>query len=135
MDIDYAILADFAEVVGSKLYLMGGGWDTFSVPEAPCQVRLGIAVGVRFGWDETNVQTPVRIVVEDDDGTELVKIEGQLQVGRPAQLTPGSSQLAQLAANVAVNIPAIGGYRVHIEAGSGSARADRMLPFRMIRAT
>ena len=66
---------------------------------------------------------------------ELVKIEGQLQVGRPAQLTPGSSQLAQLAANVAVNIPAIGGYRVHIEAGSGSARADRMLPFRMIRAT
>ena len=40
MDIDYAIIADYAEVVGSKLYLMGGGWDTSTMPEVPFQLRL-----------------------------------------------------------------------------------------------
>ncbi len=133
MDIDYAIIADYAEVVGGKLYLMGGGWDTSAVPEVPYQVRLAIAVGVRIGWEETNMTVSVRIVVQDDDGQEQVKIEGQVQVGRPPQLMPGSSQLAQLAANVPVTIPALGGYRVHIEVGEGEAKLQRMLPFRITR--
>ena len=134
MDIDYAIIADYAEVVGSKLYLMGGGWDTSTMPEVPFQLRLAIAVGVRIGWEETNLSIPVRIVVQDDDGQEQVKIEGQVQVGRPPQLTPGSSQLAQLAANVPVNIPSFGGYRVHVEVGQGDAKLERLLPFRITRA-
>ena len=35
MEIDYALLAEHAEVTGGKLYLMGGGWDTMNVPEVP----------------------------------------------------------------------------------------------------
>ena len=33
-------LAEHAEVTGAKLYLMGGGWDTMNVAEAPANVRV-----------------------------------------------------------------------------------------------
>jgi hypothetical protein len=29
------IIADYADIVNGKLYLMGGGWDTFYAKEAP----------------------------------------------------------------------------------------------------
>jgi hypothetical protein len=111
MDIDYALIADHADIVGGKLYLMGGGWDTFSAATLPAQVRLAVVVGVRIGWDETNRPVPVIVTVEDDDGATLVRIEGQVNVGRPPTLPPGATQLAQMAANVPVNIAKAGGGR------------------------
>ncbi len=131
MQIESAMIADFAEIVGGKLYLMGGGWDNFWVEKAPAPVRIAISVGVRVGWDETNVQIPVRIWIEDDDGAEMVRIEGGLNVGRPAGLPPGAGQLAQMAANVPFQAPRLGGYRIRIEAGENQD-ARLILPFRVL---
>jgi hypothetical protein len=130
MDIEYALLADFAELVGGKLYLMGGGWDTSHAVEVPAPVRLAVAVGVRVGWEETNRNIPVRMVVEDEDGSELVRIEGAVNVGRPAQLPLGSTQLAQMAANVGVTLPRFGGYRVRVAVGEDEGK-ECSLPFRL----
>ncbi|OAI42220.1 hypothetical protein AYO38_11580 [bacterium SCGC AG-212-C10] len=132
MQIEYALLADYAEIVGNKLYVMGGGWDTFAAPEAPAFVRLAIAVGVRVPWEETNQQIPIHVAIEDDDGRELGRIEGSVMVGRPAELPPGSSQLAQMAANVPLTVPAFGGYRTRISAGK-DAIATLALPFRVLQ--
>jgi hypothetical protein len=132
MEIEYALLADYAEMVGGKLYLMGGGWDTFTVADLPAQVRMAVAVGVRVGWEETNQQMPVRVVIEDDDGLELIRINGMMNVGRPSTLPPGATQLAQMAANVPLNIAKHGGYRIVIGAGEGAkAATERVLPFRI----
>lgn len=131
MEISHALLADYAEVVNGKLYLMGGGWDRFFAPTAPVQMRVAIVVGVRISWEETNKPVPVRIQLEDDDGAELLHIDGQVNVGRPPQLPPGSDQLAQMCANVAINIPRHGGYRVRILAGEDDAQAERRLTFRV----
>ncbi|MCK9519269.1 MAG: DUF4832 domain-containing protein [Dehalococcoidia bacterium] len=130
MDIDYALLADHAEVVSGKLYLMGGGWDTRYVKETPVQVRLAVAIGVRVGWDETNRPTPVRIAVEDDDGESLVRAEASVNVGRPPHLAPGSTQLTQFALTLPVTLAKHGGYRVLITAGEGPGAVERILPFR-----
>lgn len=127
------IIADYADIVNGKLYLMGGGWDTFYAKEAPSQVRLAIAVGVLVGWDETNVPLTVNVFVEDDDGKQMAKIEGQMQVGRPAGLPPGSRQLSQMAANITMTLPAFGGYRVRVAAdGPKHEPAERNVPFRML---
>ena len=135
MEIDYAILAEHAEVVGSKLYLMGGGWDTMNAPEAPVTVRLMLAAGVRVDWEETNVAIPLVIRVEDDDAQEVLKLDGQMNVGRPPQLAAGTSQLSQM--TFALNLPLkqFGGYRVTIVAGNEPRTVRRSLPFRLAKAT
>lgn len=131
MDIDYALIADYAEIVGGKLSLIGGGWDTTYAAETPAMVRLAIAVGIRVGWTETGQNLPVKIVVEDDDGQVLVSIDGAVTVGRPEGLLPGTPQLTQMAANVTFNAPRFGGYRVMATAGDDQASTSRSLPFRV----
>lgn len=132
MDIDNALLADFAEVVSGKLYVMGGGWDSFRVAAVPASARIAVAAGFRIGWEETNQPAPVRIVIEDDDGKEIVRLDGQVNVGRPPGLPPGASQLSQLAANLVMPVRAAGGFRVVIRAGEDDAIRERTLPFRII---
>lgn len=131
MDIDYAIIADYAEIAAGKLFLMGGGWDNYRLPEVPGQLRMAMVVGVRVDWDETNQNIPVRLTVEDDDGQVHVRIDGAVAVGRPAQLPPGATQLAQLSANVSVDIQRHGGFRVVVVVGEGENVRQRTLPFRV----
>lgn len=131
MQIDYAILAEHAEVTGNKLYLMGGGWDTMYAPEAPAQVRLVCATGVRVDWDETNIPFPVTLTVEDDDAQEVFRIAGQMQVGRPPHLPIGSTQLYQMAATMQLTLPRFDGYRVLVTVGSGDLAVRKALPFRL----
>ena len=131
MDIEYALIADYAEIVAGKLYVMGGGWDNTTAPEAPAGIRMAVAVGVRLGWEETNTAIPVEMTVHDDDAQELVRVNGSVQVGRPAELTPGSTQLAQIAISLQLTLPTFGGYRVRVVAGPGDV--SRSLPFRLTR--
>jgi hypothetical protein len=133
MQIEYALIADHAEIVSGKLYLMGGGWDVFYAAELPAQARIALALGVRVGWEETNKTIPMRAFLEDDDGKEFVRIEGSLNVGRPAHLPPGSRQLAQMAANLPVALPDYGGYRVRIIVGDAANEEELALPFRVVR--
>lgn len=131
MDIDYALIADYAEIVGGKLYLVGGGWDTTYAAEAPTVAKIAVALGVRVPWNETDRNIPVRMTVEDDDGEVFVSMDGGVSVGRPEGLVPGSAQLTQMAANVAFTAPRFGGYRVLMVAGEGDDAVSHSLPFRI----
>lgn len=131
MRIQHALIADYAEIVNGKLYVMGGAWDIMHLREAPGAIRMAIAVGLQVDWEETNQSIPIIVYVEDDDARELARIEGQVQVGRPAALPPGSRQMAQMAVNLAINAPAFGGYRVRVLAGSGDSRVETISPFRV----
>lgn len=133
MRIEYALLADHADIAGGKLYLMGGGWDTYHAPQAPVQMRIAVALGVRVGWDETNQPVPVRVFIENDDGTEIVRVDGTLNVGRPPHLPPGTAQLAQMAVNLPTNLPEFGGYRVRITAGDPPVTDEVAIPFRTLK--
>ena len=133
MEIEYALLADHTEIMGGKLYLMGGGWDVTNVSDTPVQVRVGIAMGLRFGWGEAGQPAPVTVVIEDDDGQEFVRLDATLQANRPPELPAGVEQLSQLAANVAFTAPKTGGYRVRIVARLGDEAIERRLPFRVMK--
>lgn len=131
MEIQYALIADHAEIVNGKLYLMGGGWDRFHAREAPLNLPMAVAAGFRIGWEETNVRHTVTITIEDDDGKELARVNGTIQVGRPASLPAGSTQLSQLAVNLPLRVEAFGGFRVKILAGEGESARESTVPFQV----
>lgn len=132
MEIEHAVLADYAEIVGGKLYLMGGGWDVNNVAAIPANLRIAVALGVRIEWEETDRAIPVLVAVEDDDGKEYLRMEGSLQATRASGVPEGSTQLSQLAANLPLSAPHAGGYIVRVSAGSGEAAIRRNLPFRVV---
>ena len=110
MEVEWLILADSAEVVGNKLYLLGGGWDRLTVNTGfPIDQRCAIAVSVRVPWNETNQKHVFEVeVMSEDPQTEepksLVKVNGQFEVGRPPGIPQGQEQRIQLAINMGLRL-------------------------------
>jgi hypothetical protein len=118
MDIEFLALADAAEVVNQKLYMLGGCWNTWRSAAYPSPARLAIAVGIEVGWDETNQRHPVRLSIVDEDGKTIVPdITAEVEIGRPPGITTGVSQRALLAVNAGFPLPRPGRYEVRVVAG------------------
>jgi hypothetical protein len=110
VQLEWLILADAAQVVGNKLFLLGGGWDTLNVRTPfPVNQRLAVAASFRVSWAETNRRHNVSITLSTEDGQVLGEVNGQVEVGRPVGIPPGTDQRAQLAADVIVPIQGPGG--------------------------
>jgi len=89
------LLADSAQAVGGKLYILGGGWN-ITGPEA---TPSAIAMHIEVPWDLTNIRHHWRLELVDSDG-EAVEIPGPLgpqpvvleadfEAGRPPGIRPG----------------------------------------------
>jgi len=123
MKIDYAILADAAQAVGGKIFVLGGGWNIFRSANFPAPVQLAIAVGVGFESSEIGVRYPVKIVIADEAGVPVVpEMSGQIETG---QLTPdfpkGLPVKLPVAWNVSFAVPRAGRYAIVISVGSARA--------------
>ena len=58
MKIDYAVLADAAQAVGGKIFILGGGWNVFRSAIYPAPVQLAVAVGLGFAGNEVGGRHP-----------------------------------------------------------------------------
>lgn len=111
MEIEWLILADFAQAIENKLYLMGGGWDRLTVNSGfPVRKPLGIAASVIVPWNETNQDGNFDIEVITEDGASLMKMEGTFRVGRPPTHPPGQDQRFQIAVTGELTIKEPGTY-------------------------
>lgn len=119
---EWIILADHAEVINNKLYLMGGGWDSLTVPAVPHEYRLALAVAFSVPWNETNRQHNIEIEVSDQDGASLVKIEGQIEVGRPPGIPVGHTQRIQMGVSLGTTLKSLGTYEVSAGVQGGERR-------------
>jgi len=115
--IEFLLLANHAESVNGLLYLAGAGWTEHNRPMPPVgsppPSHIGVAVGVRVPWDETN--KPIELILEIEPtsgGTKLAQLSGQINVGRPPNLALGTDQHAMIAVSAEVIFPAAGEYRV-----------------------
>ncbi len=91
------MLADSAQAVGGKLYILGGGW-SITGPQ-PCP--SAIAALIHVPWTETNRKHAVKVELLDEDyrpvllptpqGEAPLVIQGDFEVGRPPGIAPGSS--------------------------------------------
>ena len=111
MDVEWLILADYAEIVGNKLYLMGGGWDVLTVNSGfPVKHQCAVAASFRVSWKETNQRHNVEIEIATEDGQTLAKVDGQIEVGRPPGIPPGQDQRCQLAGSAVLDLKDAGRY-------------------------
>ena len=105
-EIDYLLVADRAEVVNGKLYLMGGSWDRIQPAQFPHRMMLGIALGVRIPFAHTDDQHKVAIEIQHE-GKRVVGFEAKLTTGRPPGMA-GMDMLVPMAFNIPIAIPAEG---------------------------
>jgi hypothetical protein len=100
------LLADSAQAVGGKLYILGGGWNIIGPNPTPSAV----AMYVEIPWDLTNVKHHWRLELLDSDGQpamtptpvgeQPVVLEGELEVGRPLGIQPGVGLGVPMAINL-----------------------------------
>jgi hypothetical protein len=123
-DIDFLIVADRAEAINGKLYLMGGAWDQLYVVDFDQPVQFSLAIGVIVPWASTNQEHPLRVAVENEDGT-VIQPDMQIRVnmGRPPGARPGQPFRALIAVQGAWRLPGPGTYR--IQATVDDARSRR----------
>lgn len=114
MRLEWLILADEAEVVNGKLYLMGGGWDKLWFNrQMPASRHMAVAASFRVPWNETNQRHGIEIELATEDGESLAKVTGQMEVGRPAGIAPGTEQRSQIAFSVDARFGKFGTYVVN----------------------
>jgi hypothetical protein len=110
VEIEWLILADSAQVIGNKLYMLGGGWDVLAVQKGlPIQQRCSVAFSIKVPWNETNQRHSFEIeMLSEDQKTEepksLMKMGGQFEVGRPPGIPQGQDQRFQLAIDMIISI-------------------------------
>lgn len=86
MEVEWLILADSVQVVGDKLYLLGGGWDVLTTRKSfPFNQPCGIAIAVNIPWNETNQRH-------------------RFEVGRPPGIPSGQNQRMQFTVNMGIKI-------------------------------
>jgi hypothetical protein len=100
------MLADSAQAVEGKLYILGGGWNI----TGPGPTPSAIAIYVEVSWDLANMRHPWHLDLVDSDGTPVMVetplgeqplvLQGELEVGRPPGITPGTGLGLPLAINL-----------------------------------
>ena len=100
------LLADAAQEVGGKLYILGGGWSI----TGPEPLPMAIALKLEVPWDRTNEQHSLLIELLDDDGNPVLvegpeadevplQVTGEFEAGRPPGIKPGTPIDSALAVN------------------------------------
>ncbi len=122
-EIEFLILADRVEAINGKLYMMGGAWDQLHVGDFNQSVSIGFAVGILVPWSETNVDHPIHIWMEHEDGTKIPPgIEAKVNVGRPPQSVPGQPFRTLLAVNGVWKLPGPATYRILAAVGDSEPK-------------
>lgn len=91
MDLDFLILADKAEALNGKMYLMGGGFSNVFMTQIPGPAVIDLAIGLMFDYHETGEQHEMSVALEDADNHPLATMNVPLPVGRPPGLPPGDT--------------------------------------------
>jgi hypothetical protein len=113
MEID-ALLCDYAQVAGGKLFIAGANIDRAFFPpgaQPPYLPTFAVAGVVHVPWTETNKQhilnfelidadgSPIRIPAEVNPDQPEVRGEMPFNVGRPPILESGDAQMVPFAFN------------------------------------
>jgi hypothetical protein len=119
--IENLMLANHAEAVNGLLYVSGAGWAHHwrgpQDPAAPTVSHVGIGLTILVGWNETNRPYQFAVTMDSEDGTEMLRLEGRLEAGRPPGETEGADLRSAVALNGEVQFPGPGRYQVRASVG------------------
>jgi hypothetical protein len=92
------LLADSAQEVGGKLYILGGGWSLTGPEVGP----MALAIKIDVPWSAANQKHTIEIKLLSEDGAPPpmktedgiapgeARFGGSFEVGRPPGLPPGT---------------------------------------------
>jgi hypothetical protein len=130
------LLADAAQEVHGKLYVLGGGWSVTG-PDVP---PMALAVKLDVPWSDANAAHEFEIRLVDADGRAVrmvgegdgpeVQIGGNFEVGRPPDLEEGSDIDFAFTINVGPLPLAAGRFAWQLWI-DGSTREDWQRPFQV----
>jgi hypothetical protein len=129
------MLADSAQAVQGKLFVLGGGWNMRSAQPTPC----AIAAVVSVPWTETNRRHALEFSLLDGNGRPVSPAEGapaltigtEFEVGRGPGLPPGIRLNVPIAINMGPLQLAPGQYEWRVTL-DGRGRDDWRLPFTVL---
>lgn len=119
IELDYAFLADYAQVVGGKLTAVGASFTEVKVPQVPFNLQVALAGRIRASENTERVRFVVEIVPPEN--AYEFKAEGLMTVTEPVRPYNGKLGLL-LAANISVPIVGIGLYVVNLHLEGDLAR-------------
>lgn len=130
IQIKVMLLADSAQAVGGKLYVLGGGFDRINMPTVPFAHRFDLAMLIEVPWGATN--QPYQIVVEllDADGESVgYRAEATMETGRPPGTRQGTSLTVPMAVPVVAEFRAPGRYMLR---GSVNGEEKNRVPIEAV---
>ena len=123
---EFLLLADGAEAVNGKIYILGGGMDRYLARSFPVALKADVALGILVGWADTNSRHALQVKFMDEDSNPIIGIEAEFEVGRPAGAKPGQDIRNLLAIKGPFLIPKPGAYKLMISLNG----EDQDPPFR-----
>lgn len=92
VQIEFVILADRAEVVANKLYMMGGAWDRIQVSSFPTIFPMAVAVRIRLPKAALHADHSLELTLRRQGGEPILRMGAQL-----IQQSPSRSDVPSLA--------------------------------------
>lgn len=122
-EIDFALLADRAEAISNKLYIMGGAWDTTLVVNFAQPAQITLAIGVLIPWHEANTPHQLIVHIESADAARVTpELQASLIVGRPPTAIAGQPFRVCLTVGSNVTFPGPGSYVAVIRLVNGDSK-------------
>ena len=117
MKLDWAMLANFAEVREGLVFVVGGGIDTVNTPQLPAPLNATILVRLLLHRTEANKQHSLELEITDEDGNSLAKVQAGFMVANIPDLPVGWEIPGMFALNVhGLQLAREGRYAIEISA-------------------
>lgn len=89
MRVDTALLCDAATVREGLLHILGGGITRAQRETFPAPLEMTLALRVVMHRTEIAKSHNLELILQDEDGEIVVRVEGEFGVGDPDQVPPG----------------------------------------------
>lgn len=86
MQIEWMIMADAAEIVNNKLYMMGGAWDTLVIKrDLPTRHTVSLAVALMVTPEDSPDTRQLSIRINDEADHKLASVNARVDAERISQ--------------------------------------------------
>jgi len=117
MKLDWAMLANFAEVREGLVFVVGGGIDTVNTAQLPAPLNATILVRLLLHRTEANKQHTLELEITDEDGNSVAKVQAGFMVANNPDLPVGWDIPGMFALNVhGLQLSKEGRYAIEISA-------------------
>ena len=134
MEVDFAFLADAAEVANGKLHLVGGAFDTIWTQGMPLRYpKMSLALRLLLNTADFDRKHKIEIRLMNEDGKTIPpSIGGDLEIQRNANLPKGWKQGFLTVMNfVDLNFPNFGDYSFELIVNN---RSEKSIPLRIAQS-